>query len=166
MGPVSGRALAEWVISYWKAQGLPPTGGASRRQFAEFEAKYGLWLPNDRRELWKRSNGTPNEDGDCEHHYFWPIESFRPYETHPWAIIFADYLQECWWYAVDLTDGGPQGLGAVYEVGCVGDEVLPIASSSLEFIEPYLRDDARLYPAQPDRRLTRLSPGARSKWLL
>lgn len=144
-------ALAEKVRRHWIHQGLEvrPVSEGELREMADVSSE---GTP-DAYDAFLRSVGLPT-DQDGAGFRFWSPREVRP--THevlldagcpPTApspsVIVADYLQECWWYALWLA--GPF-RGQVSLVRGRDDGPLPPLGSFGDFLEAYLDDDARLYP--------------------
>jgi hypothetical protein len=148
--PVEG--LAERVVASWK--GSPearPRHGAGADVLAAIEARVGK-LPSDLLAVLALADGF---DGHDRHGFrFWPSAELERVSTYdggrenrfPLAreyVLFADYLSWCWAYAVKV---GKPGRGEVILVG--SKEPVLVARGFPEFLERYLVDDGKLYPAR------------------
>lgn len=99
--------------------------------------------------------GVPSDD-DKDGFLFWGPSLIRPVEDvmrdaqYDWkcahrSVIIADYLQECWWYALWLD--GPWAGRVSLVLGCA-DEPAPVFGSLADFLRAYLDGDDRLYSAR------------------
>ena len=61
------------------------------------------------------------------------------------CFLFADYLSLSWGYAFGLTPGSDRARVCI--VGTADRRPLWIATEFREFVDLYLRDDERIYPA-------------------
>ncbi len=104
--------ILERVESYWyesarvKHLKAPPV--ASDEDVAAFELRNAVQLPTDFREYFLRLNGTDG-DGDTNVFRFWPLHEVRRVDIKGFNLLgsdsyyfFADYLVECWYYAIYL----------------------------------------------------------------
>jgi hypothetical protein len=63
---------------------------------------------------------------------------------HHTGLVFADYMQESWWYSIELE--GPES-GQVRKTGAGENEPRALLIGNIaDFLEAYLRDDECLYP--------------------
>ncbi|OOQ58338.1 SMI1/KNR4 family protein [Mucilaginibacter pedocola] len=102
----------------------------------------GILLPQDFIDLYRVSNGT--SDWDDSSITFYGVgglitmgSRFSLPENHSMqsVVIFADYMDESWWYGVNLNQEG-------YEIVIIssGDKLNIVARSLDEFIQLYLAD--------------------------
>ena len=141
--------LAERVRQHWLSQQLaasPPdaSSGGVPVEYAEF-----LSLA-----------GSPDGE-DAEGFRFWALSEVRPTsevlrsagydadsEPSP-SLVFADYLQESWWYC--LWVAGPH-RGMVSLVLGQGVDPQPPMGTFADFPEAYLTADGRLFPTASEAR--------------
>jgi GNAT superfamily N-acetyltransferase len=136
---------AETIVRYWRANGIPFLRGARNGAIRAFEKRHAVDLPPDYRALLRRTNGTqvPGSYG-CDDNGFWffSVDELR-IETLKGVrgIVFADYRESCWWYALGIG-----GVKTPYPV-LIFDGVQPIlvAGSFAEFTAHYVLDSERLY---------------------
>ncbi|HMD01581.1 MAG TPA: SMI1/KNR4 family protein, partial [Candidatus Baltobacteraceae bacterium] len=71
------------------------------REIDEFESKNGVRMPSDFREYFLRTNGLGRDGLDPEMFAFWTLDMLERRENTQ-VFIFADFMTQCWCYAVDL----------------------------------------------------------------
>jgi hypothetical protein len=147
--------VAKGVLRRWLSQGLrvsavTPEEMARLRQLQPD----GRW---EDYEAFLRIAGLP-QDEDSEGFRFWlPREvrlskdvladaGSRCNAAEP-SVIFADYLQECWWYGLWLAGPFAGQVSLVLGSEDGEDPQLPLGSL-VEFLAAYLDDDDRLYPPE------------------
>ncbi|UWZ83447.1 SMI1/KNR4 family protein [Occallatibacter riparius] len=116
---------------------------ATEEDIAKFEAEHGVKVPEDFREYLLRFNGI---EEDPEVFRFWPLHELRPVDLKSFRVpdreryfFFADYLIECFYYAIYLGDR-PELQNWVV-IPCMPRQPF-VAVNFTGFIELYL-DDAR-----------------------
>ena len=62
-------------------------------------------------------------------------------------FVFADYLAECWWYAIGLGNREKKETPVVM----VGPPIELVADSFSEFLDLYFVDSPKLYPNRGNR---------------
>jgi hypothetical protein len=173
-GAVAPPALADRLVAHWAAQGLQIARGAPEAELARVEARWGLALPDDLRACFARVNGmvqVGGQDVDRAGFAFWALDDVGTLaevlprhdvpappglNAHEY-VVFADYLQWSWAYAIRL---GP-APNPVVMVGGRGDDVV-VAPSFSDFVSLYLQDHEALYhpPPSPTTRARRTAGGA------
>ena len=138
------------LFAAWRAQHLAVGEPNAPEQLALFEKRHRVTFPDDFRRYLLRCNGmTPGYPGDVDRNgfSFLPLESNRlsHFGRNAMEYAFCDYLQSSWVYAISLAPSRP------HDVTIVCPDVRVIAASFGEFLELYLADDARLYPANGTR---------------
>jgi hypothetical protein len=137
------------VIAHWKAHGVDYLPGVTDDELRAFEKRYDVTLPKDMWCFYKATNGTraPLSAGqDHESYDFYQLAEVKADEDFPWAMNFADYRELSWSYAIDLSGQGGVGPGTVYFMGAIGKTPLVVAHGFGEFLDLYVRGDARLWP--------------------
>lgn len=125
--------------------------GASEEHISKRELENKCVFPSDYREYLKSLDGFKAGWRDPEGFRFWPlvelcsievcgIEQDIPNDGRA-RIVFADYLDLSWAYALDCVDG------RVYMVGASSGVLEPVANSFFDFIEYYLTGSDCLYPS-------------------
>ena len=144
---------AERVRRHWARQGLgvKPLSVEDLRRLAALSPE---GMPHEY-EKFLRSVGLPTHQDSAGFRFWWPHEirptdqvladAGCPASAPSPSVIVADYLQECWWFALWLA--GPY-RGQVSLVSGRDDGPLPPIGSVGDFLEAYLADDSRLYPPQ------------------
>ncbi len=146
--------LASRVRNYWLAQGLE-VAVVRYQDVLAAEKALGYPLPPDYRDFLSVA-GLPYRD-DKEGFLFWPLMDLAPaYDVllnagsgeieDKTAIVFADYLQECWWYQIWISGPLTGKVSLVLGTDDNSDPQAPIGTFS-EFLEAYLVDSELLYPA-------------------
>ena len=75
------NSLGELLKTYWLGQGIKLRRGATESETAAYEAKYGVRLPEDMREVFSVVNGFDNRKGqevDNEMITFFSLEKIKP----------------------------------------------------------------------------------------
>lgn len=143
------------LIYFWKSQDIAIVKGDTA-MVAAVEDVLRCRFPADFRLYFSTVDGMkkkfPNET-DNEGFLFYPIqeircvkEVFRNFtgENAPNIYIFADYLQQSWWYAFEILDSNTYSIGIMpYR-----DSYQQICSSLNEFIGLYITGSDRLYTYQ------------------
>ncbi len=126
-------AVVDRMLTHWRTESACQPG-APAADLDAFERKHRVRLPEAFRALYSISNGC-KEPPDDRLITFWPIDRMEPAsvpdDTQPTRrlFVFADFLIDSHWYAVDLGDeSGP--------VCVVGYQV--VAHSFEEFLVRYL----------------------------
>jgi hypothetical protein len=133
------------LINHWKKCNVyvPPEGFGLLDYRLRNE---NIIIPQDFKDLYKVCNGT--SDWDDISFIFYGVgrlitmgSRFSLGENHPLrnVVIFADYMDESWWYGVNLTEEG-------YKIGIIssGNKFKIIANSLTEFIHLYLSESDML----------------------
>ncbi|SNS82764.1 SMI1 / KNR4 family (SUKH-1) [Granulicella rosea] len=147
------------LVEFWERQGIP-IAPATEEDVAAFERSLGIRLPDEfRRYLLEVSGTGPN--GDREYFDFYSLFGLKLGSEKPWIamgdgslftapahfrpedfLIFADYLQICYAYAIRIRGDASQ-IGEVVHWGTTAYS--PICTSFRVFIDLYLADDPRLH---------------------
>ncbi len=133
------------VLNHWKEECIFSEDKLSLMNISL--TKNQIIMPVDFIELYKVSNGT--SDSDCEGFRFYKYEELKTMgdkfsyaSNNPLhkVVIFADYMQQSWWYGVRINNSG-------YEVGIIpeANKFKVITNSLFEFLDFYLADDSNLY---------------------
>jgi len=151
-------SLNKRIREYWKTNGVAPSGGTSGQEIAAFESEHHVTVPNDLRNFLMEFDGTRDMAGN-DYFRFLPLQEFTSSDkttamafgeafttSYPHVpngfFVFADYLQWCYGYAIQLAKDAPQNM-----VVLIGGLTCPVVANSFsEFIELYLRDDPKLHP--------------------
>ncbi|RFS26269.1 SMI1/KNR4 family protein [Chitinophaga silvatica] len=147
----------EKMIRHWNNQNIP-INQLNPQRLLDFEKYRDIQLPHDFKEFYLRINGMeshfPNYT-DSEGFLFYPLNYWISAENEfmltehsssfSKILIFADYMQKCWWYGVKLNDSD-----GTYEIGIIPykEKFKVITDSLAEFIDYYLQDSAILYNYQ------------------
>lgn len=134
------------VINHWKEEDILSTNSQSTFvNVALSENK--IVIPSDFIKLYKESNGTSDYDSESFKFYQYgelitmtakfSLSLISPLNE---VIIFADYMQESWWYGFRVNKHG-------YEIGIIPEaNTFKVISNSLfEFLNLYLSDSSKLY---------------------
>jgi hypothetical protein len=135
------------LIDYWKKNNL----SISRIGIADLNNILNIkrfFLPNDFKELYVYANGI--DDCDSEGFLFYKIEDLETmgekFSLDKGSdlyniVLFADYMQQSWWYGIKLIHNEN------YEIGIVATSLKfkKIANSLSDFITLYLEDSQILY---------------------
>jgi hypothetical protein len=146
------------LLEHWTACHVTLGAPISPEAIREFEAANRVKLPLLLRDLYLTVNGfVPPNDQDKNGFSFWPLHEvksvteldFVKWRAREFApsnyFAFADYLSLSWAYAIDLTE---TALGnRVFIVGTASGEPQLIAENFEDFVELYLVEEARLFPA-------------------
>ncbi len=141
------------VRQHWLDQGLRVLPVAMDEAVEAWRSLPGM--PPEEYEVFLRTAGLP-ADEDAQGFRFWLPRELRStadvlrsagYESDATeaSVIFADYLQESWWYALWMSGPWRGGVSLVLGTRSGKDPQLPLGSLE-EFLEAYLKDDERLYP--------------------
>ena len=117
-------------------------------ELAALEARYSISIPSDFRKYLKE--GLPDaENWDAENGNWWPINRLKNIpEEYKYPLntvvvqntakhlVFLDYLQWCWAYAISCADDETRGKVAL--IGGLPDGY--VADSFAEFVERYTTD--------------------------
>ncbi len=159
----SNLALAiDRMKTFWVEQGIQPQEGCSPELIEKVQTERGFTLPPDFCQLFLSVNGMkglfPNYF-DKEGFLFYPLQGLvirseamksdpagyiaDPEGTRDNDVIFADFMNESWWYAFSCEPGPNE-----YTIGLVigAKEYLPLTRSLQHFIDLYLEDSILLYP--------------------
>jgi hypothetical protein len=146
--------LSEQVRERWLREGLE-ISTVNLVDIARMEYLFGRRIPSDYRQFLSVAGLPHNEDS--EGFRFWsPGEwratrdvledaGYQSFEGDSCSVIFADYLQESWWYAVWLSGAKAGGVSLALGTSDGRDPQRPIGSMA-DFLEAYLAGDQRLYP--------------------
>ncbi len=143
-------ALCTDYVARCRAAGVSVRRPATESEFAAFERRFGVPLPECVQSLLSVADGMDEGDADENGIRFWPLEAFRPVSeelptvdraAHAGLFVFADYSMWAHAYAVDLSPGG---VFPVFLVG--GEEPLPIAPTFADFMRGCVRDQTSLFP--------------------
>jgi hypothetical protein len=99
-------------------------------------------------QIYTRTDGTfvpGNKGTDHNGFAFWRLRDIRADAQHGNVFVFADYMEESWWYGIALG-GAANGNGRIFLLGDVSHKPLFIAKDLREFATLYVRNDPRLYP--------------------
>jgi hypothetical protein len=144
--------IATQVRQHWLEQGLDVLPVAMDEVVEAWRSLPGA-LP-EAYEAFLRTAGLP-ADEDAEGFRFWLPRELRATadvlrgagygsDATEGAVIFADYLQESWWYALWVS--GPwKGCVSLVLGTRSGKDPQPPLGSLEEFLLAYLKDDERLY---------------------
>ena len=150
--------LHEKLAAHWTSQKIRHLGGANPDDIVRFEERNGVSVPKDFWAFLLDFNGT-SEMAGTDYFRFLPLAEFgssrdrnamdfgEPFEsTYPSKpdgfFVFADYLQWCYGYAINLSKDA-----VVNDVALIGGLTCDVVARSFtEFMEMYLRDDIRLHP--------------------
>lgn len=136
----------------WAEEGITPATPATAAELEEFEAGYGVRLPDDVRAWFLTLNGVEHgRDGAMDGLFvtFWNLSQVRPAADEapdrrfPGAerhLVFADYLLWDHAYALRLPDepGAPTPVVVLFAAG----KPLQVAPSLSAFLETWLEADA------------------------
>ena len=149
-------SLAERIELYWLKQNLRLRQGVLIEQIMDFEAKYGVRLPDDMREYFSVVNGMDQSEhwmADDNFISFWALDEVKPLaEEMPECVcesadsyfVFADYSIFAYAYAIRLSAAGNES----HPVIVTYDRPVVIANSFTDFMEQYLRGNKNiLFPA-------------------
>jgi hypothetical protein len=145
--------VANEVRRHWLSQGLQ-VSPVTQEEFAVLRQLQpeGRW---EEYEAFLRVAGLPHAE-DREGVRFWLPREVRPsidvladarcrYSAVYPSVIFADYLQESYWYGLWLD--GPCAGSVSLVLGIVdGEAPLPPVGSFVDFLLAYLTNDSRMYP--------------------
>ncbi len=144
----------ENLLDHWRSQGIYLQNGNESSSVDEVERRLGIHVPDDFRTYFSAVNGMgdlyPNWVDD-KGYLFYPLEFLISagdlfpeghHEALDQCFIFADFLQECWYYGciVDPIDKG-------YSIILISHKFsFSVISNSLEnFIELYIANAEILY---------------------
>jgi hypothetical protein len=145
--------IGDRLLAFWESLGLPARPGVSADEIAQFEARYGVVLPQDLRQYYSVVDGVDGESMVRGHPFrFWPLREVKPVsEDMPEEplhhsefkdyFLFADYSLWACAYAVKLTKSRDN---RTFVVMIGGDVPVHLAGSFEEFVQIYLGDPARL----------------------
>jgi SMI1 / KNR4 family (SUKH-1) len=151
-------SLNKRILEYWRTNGVASYGGTSVQEIAAFESKHDATIPKDLRDFLIEFDGNldmagkdyfrflhlhdfASSDKACEMQFGEAFDTSYPHVPNGF-FVFADFLQWCYGYAIQLGTGAEQNV--VVLIG--GLTCLVVANSFSEFIEMYLRDDPKLHP--------------------
>lgn len=137
-------------------------GGASEEEIQRFQNTYRVQMPADLCRYFREVNGMRPDwryDQDSNGFTFWtlsmvqPLSVLMPSESLEWPdpslnsndmqyFVFADYLAECWHYAIGLAN---RAYTPVIIIGPLNELV---AHSFSEFLDLYFVDSRKLYPSR------------------
>jgi hypothetical protein len=143
----------EALKTFWVRQGIKLRRGATELEFAAFEARYNVRLPEDVREYFASVNGFDGSEHwmtDKEVITFLALDEMKPLSEY-WSpavadsdsyFVFADYSLAAHVYAIRLDSSRHRN-----DVAVVYDRTVEVASSFSEFIQGYLENNgAVLFP--------------------
>lgn len=137
--------LINELITYWRNNNIS-IKKKSMLEINEILRKRKLVLPNDFKLLYKYANGA--DKYDKEGFLFYSIEHIvsvsKKFSTDNKlnnVLLFADYLQQSWWYGLNIIDNNN------YQIGIIpNNNYFKIITTSLsDFIKLYLQDSHLLY---------------------
>jgi len=148
------------LIQHWRNQGLSPCSGYRQETIAQAQKRLGVMFPEQFYDYLLISGGfgcNGSVDQDADGFRFWSLERLStvdqeyaskvPPEPPPRGgdrlLIFADYLDWSWAFAINTETSGDDS-GAVFAIG--GDWPVKVASSLSEFWEIYVANSGRLFP--------------------
>lgn len=143
----SRTEIFEELLRYWRNNAVPYLPGVRESEIALFEQRYSVRTADDFRQFYLRTDGTfvPGATGcDAQGFAFWRLRDVRR-DSESGVFIFADFMDESWWYAVDLSPAEHEQPGAVSLFGGPPFRPVTIASSVSDFVSLYLSNDKRLY---------------------
>ena len=143
------------LINFWESQNIVIVKGDPATT-AAVEDAYQCRFPSDLRLYFSKVDGMKNlfpNETDNEGFLFYPIQEIRCVkdvfqdftgENAQNIFVFADYLQQSWYYAFEILDSNTYSIGIMpYR-----DSYQEICSSLDEFIDLYIIDSDRLYTYQ------------------
>ncbi len=150
------KSVGDKLKQYWSTQkSLTLRDGNVQEKLQHFEHKHSVKLPSDLAEYFLTIDGMQLNETDNEGFWFLPLQEIsltRKFHASsanfPDAdnyYVFADYLGQCWWYAIRLTT---ENLADNPVLGIGWETPKQMARSFTEFIELYLVDHPRLYGGQ------------------
>jgi len=148
-----GTTVGHKLLAFWQDLGLDVRPGVSAAELVQFEARYGVALPEGLRHYYSVVDGVEGESMVSGHLFrFWPLREVKllseelPEEPLHHSefkdyFLFADYSLWTCAYAVRLT----KNLGRRNFIVMVGGDVpINLAESFEEFVQIYLYDPSRL----------------------
>ena len=146
-----GKALKQ----FWLRQGIKLRRGATAEDFAAFELKHNIRLPQDLREYLTNVDGFDGSEHwmtDDEVITFLGLDEMKPLSEY-WLpevadsssyFVFADYSLAAHVYAIRLSSDSSDSNDVVVLYG----KPVKVARSFSEFVEGYLENnEAVLFPA-------------------
>ena len=149
------RSLRDRLLEHWSTNhGLVVRASITEDKLRALEERVGP-LPGPLVDFLAIADGF-SDDGlgrDEEGFAFWPSERMELVDAYPGgafsssgtrkSLLFADYLDWSWAYAIRLDDEA--GIGEVLMVGTADGTPFLVASNLEAFLEKYLVDDEALY---------------------
>jgi len=150
--------IGEVLRKYWSRMEITFAPRATTEELTVFEKSNAVQLPKEIRDYFLDANGfAPPNDQDENGFSFWPISRVTPIATFDnggWSFrgcdncyLFVEYLSLSWGYAFCISAGSP--MVRICIVGTADQRPVFIAESIGEFVDLYVRNDDRLYPAKP-----------------
>lgn len=144
------KSLAGQLAAKWRQDGLVVRAGATPEQLLEFEAKYGVVVPDDIREYFATVDGMDDGGLDFGGNRFWPLSTVRRVEeelsekhrerfAYPGCFVFVDHLIWCCAWAVRMESYPSELSGPVFQLG-TGEPHPPMAPNFRHFLELYLEN--------------------------
>lgn len=151
--------LIEQLKGYWASTGVKLGSGVAEKEIEAFEAKYGIYMPEDFRNYFRLIGGMEKEgESDDSATSFWPSESIKsvPERLVQFAgipdysrvtenlkepqfyFVFADWMMWSQVYAIRLTAKRDDENHMMWI--CGSEHCYIIAKSFSEFINNYLQD--------------------------
>ena len=150
--------LNSMLREHWNTNGIYPSGGTNAVEIAAFEAQHDIVIPADLRDFLLEFNGTLDMSG-TDYFRFLQLEDFTSSDRHPVMsfgeafaakhpsipngfYVFADYLQWCYGYAIQLGKGVERN-----DVVLIGGLTTPVVANSFtEFMSLYMMDSSDIHP--------------------
>ncbi|RBL92760.1 SMI1/KNR4 family protein [Chitinophaga flava] len=145
-------SVIQKVKEHWRATGVPIVEGATAAVIEKTEAYFDIRFSHELSDFYSSVNGLNDEDDNG--FAFYPLERWENYneifrgdplgffDQNKVCIIFIDYLQASWYYALLFERKTDK-----YTIGILphGESFVPITDSLNDFLRLYLEDDPILY---------------------